>query len=319
MVDRERFRPLVVDEVRHEADRIASFALSAPDGRPLPRWEPGAHVDVLVRDDLVRQYSLCSSPGDGTWRIAVLHEEAGRGGSTWLHERVRPGDTLLVGAPRNNFALDLGGQRYVFVAGGIGITPLLPMVAAAEAAAKDWALLYLGTSASRMAFTEVLRPYGTKVVLHRDAEAGVVDLDGTLDRLGADRALLYACGPAGLLAAVERYAGEREGSRLELERFTADPERAPAAQPESGFVVETSDGTEVKVGSDESILDALTRAGVPALSSCREGICGTCETTVLQGTPDHRDRLLSEEERESGETMMICVSRCHGDRLVLDL
>jgi ferredoxin-NADP reductase len=319
MVVKEGFTPLVVREVRQEADRVASFALARPDGGPLPPWEPGAHVDVLLGDDLVRQYSLCSAPTDSTWRIAVLHEEVSRGGSTWLHEHIRPGDTLLVGAPRNNFALDLGEQRYVFVAGGIGITPLLPMVAAADATGKDWTLLYLGTSRSRMAFTEALRAYGPKVVLHRDSDSGVIDLESALDRLGAADAAVYACGPAGLLAAIEGYAARHEGCRVVLERFTADPDSTRAREGDSPFVVETSDGTEIEVGADESILDALHRTGIPALSSCQEGICGTCETTVLAGVPDHRDQLLSEEEREAGETMMICVSRCRGDRLVLDI
>jgi ferredoxin-NADP reductase len=319
MVVRAGFMPLVVQEIRQEADRVASFLLARQDGEPLPPWEPGAHVDVLIADDLVRQYSLCSSPTDPTWRIAVLHEEVSRGGSSWLHERVRAGDTLLVGTPRNNFALDPGEQRYVFVAGGIGITPLLPMVAAADAAGMDWTLLYLGSSASRMAFTEALRTYGPKVVVHRDSDSGVIDLESALDRLSAADAVIYACGPAGLLAAIEDYAVRHEGCRVVFERFTADPLSSPARGSDSSFVVETSDGTEVQVGADESILDALRRTGIPALSSCQEGICGTCETKVLAGVPDHRDQLLSEEERESGETMMICVSRCRSERLVLDI
>jgi ferredoxin-NADP reductase len=319
MVLRAGFTPLVVHEVRQEADRVVSFSLARPDGGPLPSWEPGAHVDVLLAENLVRQYSLCSAPVDSTWRIAVVREEVSWGGSAWLHERVRPGATLLVGAPRNNFALDLGQQRYVFVAGGIGITPLRPMVAAADAAGKDWTLLYLGTSASRMAFTEALRTYGSKVVLHRDSDFGVIDLDSALDRMGAADAAIYACGPAGLLAAIEGYAIRHEGCRVFLERFTADPGSSPTREGDSPFVVETSDGTEIQVGAEESILDALHQTGIQALSSCREGICGTCETTVLAGVPDHRDQLLSEEEREAGETMMICVSRCRGDRLVLDI
>ncbi|WP_176445603.1 PDR/VanB family oxidoreductase [Blastococcus mobilis] len=310
---------MVVREVRQEAEHVVSFALARRDGQPLPEWEPGAHVDVLIAGDLVRQYSLCSTPSEPTWRIAVLREQNSRGGSTWLHDRVREGDIILVAAPRNNFSLDLSGERFLFVAGGIGITPLLPMVAAAESAGKDWSLLYLGISGRSMAFTEALRAYTPKVVLHRDADSGVIDLEATLDRLGAPGATIYACGPAGLLAAVESYAGRRENCCVVLERFTADPDSVAVPQGDHAFVVETSDGREVKVGADESILDALHRSGIPALSSCREGICGTCETRVVQGIPDHRDQLLSEEERQSGEVMMICVSRCLGDRLVLDV
>jgi ferredoxin-NADP reductase len=217
-------------------------------------------VDVLLADDLVRQYSLCSAPTEPTWRIAVLHEEVSRGGSRWLHERIRPGDTLRVSAPRNNFALDLGEQRYVFVAGGIGITPLLPMVAAADAAGKDWALLYLATSASGMAFTEALRTYGPKVVLHRDADSGVIDLESALDQLGAADTAIYACGPAGLLSAIEGYAIRHEGCRVFLERFTAEPDSSPAREGDSPFLVETSGGKEIEVGADESLLDALTES-----------------------------------------------------------
>jgi ferredoxin-NADP reductase len=320
------FAHLVVTEVRQEAEGVRSLRLARRDGRPLPEWTPGAHVDVLVGEGEVRQYSLCSSPADDEWRIAVLREPDGRGGSRWLHDRVRPGDVLAVGRPRNDFPLDLGPHRapprdrLVILAGGIGITPLLPMAAAAEAAGADWSLLYLGAGAARMAFTGDLRRYGDRVVVHRDDESGVIDLEPALDRLGAGTAAVYACGPAGLLAAVEGYAAGRPGCRLVLERFTAGPGAVvPSRTGDHPFVVVTADGTEVPVGADETILDAVRSAGVPALSSCAEGICGTCETRVLAGVPDHRDQLLSEEEQASGETMMICVSRCRGDRLVLDL
>ena len=320
----EGFAHLVVTEVRQEADGVRSLRLARRDGGSLPRWTPGAHVDVLVGEGEVRQYSLCSSPLDEDWRIAVLREPQGRGGSRWLHDRIREGDVLAVGRPRNDFSLDLAalqdGTRLVLLAGGIGITPLLPMAAAAEAAGADWSLLYLGAAAARMAFTDELRRYGDRVVLHRDDESGVVDLGRTLDRLGAATSTVHACGPGGLLSAVEHYAAGHEGCRLVLERFAANPDAVvPASADDSPFVVVTADGTEVAVGAGETILDAVRRAGVPALSSCAEGICGTCETRVLAGVPEHRDQLLSDEERESGETMMICVSRCRGERLVLDL
>lgn len=321
---RDHWLPLRVCEARTEADDVRALRLAHRDGLPLPRWAPGAHVDVLVGEGEVRQYSLCSSPADDEWRIAVLRARGGRGGSRWLHDRVREGDLLHVGRPRNNFVLDLGRDRgtgrLVFLAGGIGITPLLPMVAAADEARADWTLLYLGTAAGRMAFLDELRRYGDRVVEHRDDEAGVIDLEAALDGLGAAAATVYACGPASLLAAAERYAARRGGCRLVLERFDAGPPVVPAPDPdEHGFVVVTSDGSEVPVGPGESILDAVRRAGVPALSSCAEGVCGTCETRVVDGVPDHRDQLLSDEERASGEVMMICVSRCRGDRLVLDL
>ena len=315
----QKFVTVTVEEVRAEAAGIVSLVLAAREGRALPTWTPGAHVDVVLSRDLVRQYSLSSAPGEPTWRIAVLREPESRGGSAHLHDRVQPGDTLLVGTPRNTFPLDLTADRYVFVGGGIGITPILPMLAAAEEAGMDWQLLYLGRSAQSMAFTAELARYGEKVRFHRDDESGVADLTDELDRLGSENARVYACGPTGLLAAVEKYAAARPGARLVLERFASGSSEGYPREDDRAFTVETRDGLEIEVGAQQTVLDALSAAGRRTLSSCREGVCGTCETTVLAGVPDHRDRVLSEEERAAGDTMMICVSRCRGDRLVLDV
>ncbi|MGW0996281.1 PDR/VanB family oxidoreductase [Streptomyces sp. NPDC002523] len=314
----QQFVTVTVEEVTAEATGVVSLVLAARGGRVLPRWTPGAHIDVVLSRDLIRQYSLSSAPDEERWRIAVLREPDGRGGSAHLHDRVRAGDNLLVSTPRNTFPLDLGAERYVLVAGGIGITPLLPMAAALEAAGRQWSLLYLGRAAASMAFTEELARYGDKVTFHRDDESGIVDVAAELDRRGAAHASVYACGPAGLLAAVEGYAEARPGSRLVLEHFTAAPDARGRAD-DRPFTVETRDGREIRVGADQSILDALSAAGVRSLSSCREGVCGTCETGVLAGEPDHRDRVLGDEERAAGDTMMICVSRCRGERLVLDV
>lgn len=319
---RDEFLPLVVQRVVREADDIVSLTLARPDGQPLPGWQPGAHVDVQLPaggGDLLRQYSLCSEPGVDSWRIAVLRELAGRGGLSFVHDHLAEGDTLLVGAPRNNFTLTLGAGRHVFVAGGIGVTPLLPMLGEAERSGADWTLLYLATNAQRMAFVEELRGYGDRVHLHLDEDSGVIDLAATLDHLGAADGRVYGCGPAGLLAALERYAAGQAGCDLVLERFTADPDVATSHEDDHAFAVELADGTEIAVAADETVLAALTREGVQALSSCQEGICGTCETPVISGEIDHRDQLLSDEEREAGDTMMVCVSRCRGDRLVLDI
>ncbi|QIY74323.1 2Fe-2S iron-sulfur cluster-binding protein [Streptomyces sp. RLB1-33] len=315
----QKFVTVTVEEVRAEAAGVVSLVLAARGGRALTAWTPGAHVDVILSRDLVRQYSLTSAPDGPTWRIAVLREPESRGGSAHLHDRVRPGDTLLVGTPRNTFPLDLTADRYVFVAGGIGITPILPMAAAAEEAGKDWKLLYLGRSARSMAFTAELARYGEKVRLHRDDESGIADLTDELDRLGSEDACLYACGPTGLLAAVEKYAAASPGARLALERFTSGSAEGYPREDDRAFTVETRDGREIEVGAQQSVLDALSAAGIRTLSSCREGACGTCETAVLAGVPDHRDQVLSDEERAAGDTMMICVSRCRGDRLVLDV
>ncbi|MFE7232273.1 PDR/VanB family oxidoreductase [Streptomyces sp. NPDC002405] len=314
----QQFVTVTVEEVTTEAASVVSLVLAARDGRALPRWTPGAHIDVVLSRDLIRQYSLSSAPDEARWRIAVLREPGGRGGSVHLHDRVRAGDTLLVSTPRNTFPLDLGAGRHVLVAGGIGITPLLPMAAALDAAGKEWTLLYLGRAAASMAFTAELARYGDRVRLHRDDESGVADISAELDGLGAADAGVYACGPPGLLTAVEDYARTRPGTRLTVEHFTAGPGDA-RREGDRPFTVRTRDGREITVGARQSILDALSQAGVRTLSSCREGVCGTCETAVLGGEPDHRDRVLSEEERAAGGTMMICVSRCLGERLVLDV
>lgn len=300
------------------AERVVALELSPPDGQPLPQWHPGAHIDVTLADGLVRQYSLCSPPGASTWRVAVLEETNGRGGSQHVHRRLQVGDLLRVSAPRNNFELELRGRPIVFVAGGIGVTPILNMVHAAAAADLDWRLAKLSRSPEASAFDDELTVYGGRVHRHYDSVDGQIDLVDLLDSLGADKADVYACGPAGLLVVLEEYAAAHPGCSLRLERFSGKAQ--PTGGPEDhAFVVETADGTEVSVAADQTILEALTKAGIPMLSSCQEGICGTCETTVLGGVPEHRDQLLSAEERASGEMMMPCVSRCVGSRITLDL
>lgn len=299
------------------AERIVEIRLESADGEPLPTWTPGSHIDVFLDADLVRQYSLCSGPDDTTWRLGVLEELAGRGGSHHVHHRLRVGDVLEVSHPRNNFPLELSDRPIVFVSGGIGITPLLPMVYATQAAGSRWRMLHLVRDERSAAFDADLAPYAENIVRHVDAISGMVDLAAALDDLGGSRADIYACGPGGLLDAVEAYAAARPGSVAHIERFSST---TPAVQEgDHAFVVEIADGTEIEVPADRTILQALNDAGIRALSSCQEGVCGTCETAVLAGVPDHRDHVLSEDERSAADVMMPCVSRCIGDRLVLDL
>ncbi|MFD8484234.1 PDR/VanB family oxidoreductase [Streptomyces sp. NPDC059712] len=284
-------------------------------GEPLPAWEPGAHVDVVLGPGLERQYSLCGDPADRTrWRIAVLRETDGRGGSAHVHEEVRTGDKLRVRGPRNNFRLE-PAPRYRFVAGGIGITPILPMLAAAEEAGADWSLLYGGRTRAGLAFTRELGRYGDRVTIVPEDESGLLDLAPVLDDLPPDT-LVYCCGPGPLLDAVEARC---PAGRLRLERFRPK-EAAVVAPAEAEFeVVLARSGRTVAVPPGVSVLDAVREAGVEVLYSCTEGTCGTCETEVVEGEPDHRDSVLTEEERAAGETMLVCVSRCRGRRLVLDL
>lgn len=297
------------------AERVVAFTLGRADGGPLPRWDAGAHIDVTLPGELIRQYSLCSDPADADrWRIAVLHEPEGRGGSVVAHERLQEGVKALASGPRDNFRFAVEGSPLLFVAGGIGITPILPMVRAAETAGVVWRLLYLGRSRGSMAFLDELEVFGDRVMVHPSHERGRLELAAAIEASGLDAPRVYACGPERLLDAVAACVPE---DRLRVERFIGVGDAVQ--EGDTPFVVETSDGTEIEVAADETILQAMIRCGVPALNSCQEGICGTCETVVLGGTPLHRDRLLSEEERASNETMMICVSRCAGDRLVLEL
>jgi ferredoxin-NADP reductase len=268
------------------------------DGSSLPSWTPGAHVDVELRPDLVRQYSLCGSPSE--WRVAVLREPDGRGGSVYVHDSLSVGDRVRVSEPRNTFPLERA-SRYLFIAGGIGITPILPMIAAVAAQGADWRLRYGGRAWESMAFLPELAAYGDRVCARPD----LIDLSEM------DGAEVYCCGPEPLLSAVEARC---DPARLHVERF------APKPVDGEQFEVELArTGRVMTVPADRSILSVLLDEGVQVLSSCQEGTCGTCETDVLAGTPEHHDSLLTEEERAAGETMMICVSRSAGGRLVLDL
>jgi len=316
----ERRSDLLITAREERAEGVISLTLADPGGAQLPAWTPGAHIDLLL-DDVVRQYSLCGVPGDQhRWRIAVLLDPDGRGGSRRVHETLQAGAQVAVRGPRNHFPLHTV-PRYIFLAGGIGITPILPMIAAATEAGADWQLHYGGRNQASMAFTDELARYGERVSLWPQDSKGLLPLDEILGD-PAEGVLVYCCGPEGLLAAAEQRCASWPPGALHLERFAAKPQAEAAAGTgeESPFeVVCQRSGLTVTVPPGQSILDALEEQGVSVLSSCQEGVCGTCETRVLEGTPDHRDSLLSEEEREENEYMMVCVSRAKSERLVLDL
>ncbi|SFL44991.1 PDR/VanB family oxidoreductase [Geodermatophilus ruber] len=308
---------VVVAARRQEADGVVGLDLALPSGERLPAWTPGAHIDVELPNGLTRQYSLCGDPADtGAWRIGVLREADGRGGSAWIADELAVGDTLRVRGPRNNFPL-LPAARYVFVAGGIGITPLLPMIRAAVAAGAEWELHYGGRTRASMAFLAELAPHGDRVHLHPQDEVGLLPLAAVLGTPAADT-LVYCCGPAPLLDAVEDSCRPWGPGALHVERFTAAP-RVTDGEDSTFEVVLEQSGLTLEVPPELSVLEAVENAGVPVLSSCTEGTCGTCETTVLEGEVDHRDVILTDEEKAANDTMMICVSRCRGPRLVLDL
>ncbi|MFF0077777.1 PDR/VanB family oxidoreductase [Streptomyces sp. NPDC005494] len=304
---------LTVRRMTWEAEGVLSVELTHPDGKPLPAWTPGAHVDVHAGGQ-VRQYSLCGDPlATDVYRIGVLNEPASRGGSRFVHTQLRPGQQITVSEPRNHFALE-DAEGYVFVAGGIGITPLLAMAREAARRGAGWRMVYGGRNRSSMAFTAELEALGGDLTLVPQDEHGHIDLESVLAGLPANT-LVYSCGPEPLLAAVEQRC---PGDRLRLERFAA-PTVEHTGDDEAFEVECRASGVTLTVGAGTSVLEAAEGAGITVNNSCRDGICGSCETRVLEGTPDHRDFLLSEAERAAGTSMMICVSRCASGRIVLDL
>lgn len=313
-------RILVVRCRQAVADGVVSLELGPRAGESLPPWQPGAHVDVVLPTGITRQYSLCGPTNDtNRWRIAVLREPDGRGGSRWIHDDVREGGELRVRGPRNNFPLR-PARRYLFVAGGIGVTPLLPMIAEAEAQGADWSLLYGGRTSASMAFLPELAGYGERVTPRPQDRFGYLDLPGFLG--GPDPSVLvYCCGPTGLIEAVEAHCAIWPAGSLNVERFAAAAGQQPAggAGDQSIEVELRASGMTLTVPPEQTILTAVEQAGIPVLSSCQEGICGSCETPVLDGEIDHRDALLTDDERAAGDTMLICVSRARAGRLVLDL
>jgi cytochrome P450/ferredoxin-NADP reductase len=299
------------------ADGVVTLTLRDVSGHPWPAWEPGAHVDLILDSAPTRQYSLSGDPADRhEYRLGILRDPAGRGGSTYVHDRLAEGDVVRVRGPRNNFPL-VASPRYLFIAGGIGITPILPMIRAAEAAGADWRLVYGGRRRDSMAFLDELAPYGDRVDVRPQEETGFLPLVALLGTPELQTAI-YCCGPEPLLAAVESNSGGWSPGALHLERFAPKPQ-AEAVRKESFEVVLQRSELTLTVPPERSILSVVEEAGIGVLSSCAEGTCGTCEVQVLDGEPDHLDSVLSEEERRISDCMMICVSRSCTSRLVLDL
>jgi ferredoxin-NADP reductase len=314
---REHESELVVESVTTVADGVVELTLLDETGG-IPPWTPGAHVD-LVLGDLVRQYSLCGDPLDAQRLVvAVLREPESRGGSAYVHDNLTVGTKVTVRGPRNHFPL-VSAPRYVFVAGGIGITPLLPMIREAEAAGADWHLYYRGRRRSGMAYVEHLAQYGDRVTLLPGDETGPMDLAAILAD-PAEGTLVYTCGPERLLLGLEEIcsAGWPAGA-LHLERFAAKEIDAPEGGERSFELELAASGVTLTVPPDRSVFKVIEDAGISVLGSCHEGICGTCEAIVLEGEVDHRDSVLNESERAANDAMMVCVSRCFSDRLVLDL
>lgn len=306
--------PLGVAERRGVAAGVLELRLAAADGSALPSWEPGAHIDLVLPDGTERQYSLCGSRTDATWTVAVLREPAGRGGSAYVHDELPVGAAVAARMPRHHFCFE-PGRPAAFVAGGIGITPLLSMIAAAEESGTDWTLSYAGRSREAMAYLSGLEErYGERVTAYPATERRL-DLAAVLaEARRADR-VVYCCGPARLLEEAEALSADAPAGSVRFERFAPKP---VLAHEEVAFEVEAG-GQVLCVPPDRSILEVCEDAGMLVLSSCREGTCGTCETPLLEGRADHRDSVLTPEERAEDRSLMICVSRALSPRLVLDL
>jgi ferredoxin-NADP reductase len=298
---------------------VVALTLTDPHGDRLPEWSAGSHIDLEIAPGIVRQYSLCGPAQDGhSWTIAVLREEDGRGGSRRIHNELQEGSAVKVLAVRNHFPLE-PAESYLFIAGGIGITPIIPMMAAADADQRPWRLYYGGRSIDSMAFAHDLRVrYGPNVVLHPEDEHGLLDLDAIL-QVPAPGERVYCCGPTGLISAVLQKCEEQwPDDHVHIERFTAEDASLDSDTPFE--VVLGRSGKRITIPPGRTILQVLNDdLGMEMATSCEQGICGTCETTVLDGVPDHRDGVLSPAERESNDVMIICVSRCLAGPLTLDV
>ncbi|OOL33360.1 ferredoxin [Rhodococcus rhodochrous] len=300
------------------AEGVVVLELENPTSDSLPSWDPGAHIDLCLPNGLTRQYSLCGDPADdSTYRLGILREPASRGGSSYIVDEIVAGAHIEVRGPRNHFPM-LSADRYVFVAGGIGITPLLPMIAAAQASGAEWELHYGGRSRQSMGFLdEITALPEDRVRLYPEDEVGLIDLATVLAEHRAGT-LVYTCGPGSLLQAIEERTAHWPVGSVHMERFEPKEFDQPAST--DSFEIELSDsGRVLVVPPDRSVLQVLQDADVEVYSSCQDGTCGTCETTVLAGEVEHRDSILCAEEQAANDRMYICVSRAACPRLVLEL
>ncbi|MDJ0348901.1 2Fe-2S iron-sulfur cluster-binding protein [Cryobacterium sp. PH29-G1] len=308
-------RDMVVASATAVADGVVGIRLERPDWGVLPVWQPGSHITLHLPNGLQKQYSLCGDPANRhEYDVAVLRTAASAGGSTWIHENLVPGMSLAVSGPTNHFGLEPAAD-YLFIAGGIGITPIKAMIESLPAG-RDWRLVYVGRSRQAMAFVAQLEAdYPERVIVHaRDENVGGLDLDAVLGGPALTAVQVYCCGPESLMDAV---AARVPAERLHLERFIPVARAARPAAPIQ--VLCRKSRLEFTVAADENLLDSLEAHGVPILGSCRKGICGTCEVRVAEGTPEHLDSVLDDAEKNSLGVMYPCVSRSLSPSLVLNI
>jgi ferredoxin-NADP reductase len=306
---------LRVKSATWEAPNIVSYDLRPPEAGQLPAFTAGSHIDLTLPNGLIRSYSLVNPQSERhRYVIAVQKDRASRGGSKWVHENFHPGDVLTINGPRNNFALNEAAEKSIFIAGGIGITPIVSMTERLSAIGRDWELIYCARKRAEAAFVDALKG---NVKFNFDEEPGGKMLDiAAVVRAAPANAHLYCCGPLPMLSAFEAATAELPRERVHVEYFTA--KEPPAV--EGGYkVVLAKSGKEFIVPPGKTILDTLLDAGLDIPYSCMEGVCGTCETKVLEGVPDHRDLILTEDEHAANKIMMICCSGAKSEKLVLDL
>lgn len=307
--------------VRWETEAVRSIELRHPDAASLPEFTPGAHLDLRVPGVGSRSYSLVSQPEEtDRYVIGVQRDVASRGGSKWMCDAIRPGDILEVDEPSNNFELENEASHSVLIAGGIGITPLLCMATHLERHGRCWEFWYAARTPERAPFLDRLRtldPQGERVRIIFDEVAGGRMLDiGAVVASAPAGSHYYCCGPVPMLKAFEEAVRDIEANRIHTEYFQA---AQPVSTAGAFQVVAASSGLTLEVPEGKTIIEVLRAAGIEPPSSCLEGVCGTCETRVIEGVPDHRDLVLTEEEKARNETMMICCSRSKGGRLVLEI
>ena len=302
----------------HYAARDTSlFEFQRPDGKPLPPYEPGAHIDVHLPNGLLRNYSLIvAKPEPSTYTIGIKRDPASRGGSRWIHEAMLVGSTLKIGEPRNNFRLHEDAAHTILFAGGIGITPIWCMVQRLESLGRSWKLYYSCRSRTDMAFLNALEAMAPAHLHFDDESAGkFLDIAAIIAEAPKD-AHIYCCGPMPMMQAFEAASANWPSEQVHVEYFV--PRQPPAKT--GGFTVELArSGASYFIPEGETILNVLLDAGIDVDYSCELGICGACEQRVISGTPEHRDSILSEEEQAENKRVMICCAGCKTDKLVLDM
>jgi ferredoxin-NADP reductase len=310
---------LRVERVERGADKVLFLTLVEPTGAALPPWEPGSHLDLSLPSGLSRQYSLCGDPHDAyAYTVAVLRVDDGRGGSLEIHNTDLVGKTLQVRGPINHFKL-IDAPSYLLLAGGIGVTPIIAMARELHARGATWTMVYGARTANAMVFTEELSAQADRVTLSTDDVDGIPDFSALVAAQPPGTAV-YCCGPEPMIRHIEDLCTASPSVTLHTERFAPSDTVATPSGGERPFEIELSRrGVVLTVAPDENALDVVREVVRNHPYSCHEGTCGSCEVSVIGGEIDHRDDLLSDEERAANDVMMLCVSRAFSDRLIIDL